>query len=111
MSYWIAERTEHLSFDVPPMQLSEFMDCCQKAGCEVRSAGTNWLIRNNGVGSISIAQKTPKLSGPVVRRYLRKLGLTLSASGISGTEFTLGIGEERDQVRRYMIAMRRLAKT
>jgi len=55
--------------------------------------------------------KIPKLTGNIVRSYLKKLGLTQSKSGITAAEFMDGAGVERDEIHRYIVALRRLAKT
>lgn len=54
---------------------------------------------------------TKKLSGPVVRSYMRSLGLHESSTGLTLDEFQDGAGSERMEIRRYMKTMRMLAKT
>lgn len=113
ISRWIDER--HISSQVafPTMKVSEFLDRCRDHGCQVRQSGKGgaWLVSNPGEGSIRISQATPQIHGPVVRTFLQRLGLTASRAGVQKVDFLGEFGEEREQIRRFISTLRRLAKT
>jgi death-on-curing family protein len=111
ISNWIANRTEKFKSRPPGMKANEFLECCRKAGASVReSKGGSWVVAAGGK-SIRFSMSTSSFSGPVVRRYLRKLGLDLTGAGLDIEEFLAGASAEREQIRRYMHVLRRLAKT
>lgn len=113
LSGWLSEHTESTSSVFPTIRVSEFLKRCEEAGCTVKTGakGGRWIVQNHGKGSVSFSQATAEFSGNVTKRYLQKLGLTASASGVLGAEFHEGVSDERAEMHRYMIALRRLAKT
>jgi death-on-curing family protein len=110
---WIDANTEAISTSLAGMRTQEFLKQCEVAGCHVRKAGSggSWVIQNPGVGSIRVSQSTQQVTGKVVRRFLDHLGLTASSAGIFGDEFAEEAEGERGQIRRFIVALRRLAKT
>ncbi|TVV71535.1 type II toxin-antitoxin system death-on-curing family toxin [Sphingomonas solaris] len=109
---WIGENTERIAVVSSGMRVQDFLDRCKDAGCTVRKGkGGKWVISNSNLGGVSISQSTPQIDGNVVRNYLQKLKLSPSTSGIFQSQFETGLGEEQEQIRRYMVALRRLART
>jgi len=110
ISHWIKENTDGLTARPSPMRVIEFSDRCAEAGGTVKSAKGATVITTQH-GSIRISKSTRKIDGPVVRRYLRILGLGESGSGATMNEFQDGMSQDRGEIYRYMRALRRLAKT
>ena len=110
LAKWVRSNTERSSKQAPPMKIGEFLNCCKKAGAQVKKSKGSWVIASNS-SSIRVSMSTPSISGPVVRKYLKGLRLDLSGSGLDIEEFQDGAADERVQIRRFMQALRRLAKT
>lgn len=108
---WLSHNSESLSTSVQGMRMTEFLKRCRQAGCAVKKGKRGWVVQNHGKGSVTISQSTPQIAGNVVKRWLQRLALTASASGILGEEFHEGVTGERDEMHRFMSALRRLAKT
>lgn len=112
LAKWLDDKTERLNHNFSAMKVSEFLSKCEAAGCltKLSKDGTH-IVQNTGKGSVNISGSTRKISGNVVRNYLRQLRLTSSSSGILQEEFQEGVSGERQEMHRYMAALRRLAKT
>lgn len=109
---WISSRSEKLSGKSGSMRMTDFLAKCRMAGATVKpSKGGSTIVSNPKGGNIRISQSTREISGPVIRTYLNKLNLSMSRSGFDQKEFVDGIAPEREQVRRYMVTLRKLAKT
>lgn len=109
---WLKGNTERLDHQVGPMKASEFMNLCIAAGATVKEAsgGKSYNVKS-AIGGLTFRKTAKKFDGPVVRLYLKKLGFTLSLSGLSAGEFQQGVMAERDEIHRFMAALQRLAKT
>lgn len=108
---WIKENTESSVTKLREMNTAEFVHKCVQAGATSRkSSNGKFVISNNGA-SLSIDNSTRKLAGNVIRTYLKRLGLTATSSGVTMIEFTAGVSSEREQIRRFMTTLTRLAKT
>lgn len=108
---WIKEHTQSIRVDPRPMSPKEFAGKCEQAGANVREDGSRYKISNNNGKSVKFKKTSRKFPAPVLKNYLKKLGLNESMSGIDYLEFDHGVTTERDQMYRYMVALRRLAKT
>lgn len=108
---WLRLRTEKVGGKASTMKVHDFLASCRKAGARIKNAkGGSYVISTNN-GNIRLSKSTPEISGPVVRRFLRQLGMSFSVAGFDQLEFQEGVNPEREQVRRYMVTLRRLAKT
>ncbi|MFC4159290.1 type II toxin-antitoxin system death-on-curing family toxin [Chitinimonas lacunae] len=108
---WIKVNSESLNNSLSEMKTSEFRDKCVKAGANCKNASGGVYVISNKSRSIRISKSTKKINGSVILRYLRELGFAEAAAGISLNEFQDGVNDERKQIHRYMVALRRLAKT
>lgn len=110
LAAWIKEHTESSRAQFGTMKVTEFLKKCELAGATVKRAksGPHIAYQNK---SIRLSGSTPQLSGPVITRYLRILGLNPAHTGVDAQEFMSGASPERRQVYRFMSALRRLAKT
>lgn len=108
---WIKGRS--ISFNSRPtgMKTSEFINKCKKAGAHCKNSSDGAYIVSNKLASIRVSKSTRQISGPAIRKYLNMLNLSESAAGISFDEFQEGVQAEREQMYRYMTALRRLART
>ena len=93
------------------MKTSDFLRRCEQAGASIKDAKGGSYVINKGQKSIRISRSTRQLDGMAILTYLRRLGLSESASGVSMDEFQDGYSDERSQIYRYMTALKRLAKT
>jgi death on curing protein len=109
---WLKEQTVSRKTNPAGMKAKDFIAKCVAAGslCKEAPKGGSIVISHQGK-SIRISQSTKQLDGPVVREYLNRLGLGETASGFSMEEFQEGANGEREQIYRFMSALRRLAKT
>lgn len=109
---WLKERTAPKKTTATGMKTQDFIAKCVAAGslCKTASKGGSYVIYHSSK-SIRFSQSTKHLEGPVIREYLNRLGLSEPASGFSIEEFQEGANEEREQIYRFMSALRRLAKT
>ena len=109
---WLKEKTTPRKIKATGMKVNDFIAKCTAAGshCKEAPKGGSIIISYQGK-SIRISQATRQIDGPVVREYLNRLGLSETASGFSIEEFQEGANEEREQIYRFMSALRRLAKT
>ncbi|MFC6282792.1 MULTISPECIES: type II toxin-antitoxin system death-on-curing family toxin [Polaromonas] len=107
---WLKERTVAKKGTTPGMTTSEFISRCKQAGVKYKQAkgGTHCLL--NGMG-VRISQSTKQLDGGVVRQYLKRLKLNELQAGFGVDEFQQGTSLDREQIYRYMAALKRLAKT
>ncbi|WP_110951392.1 type II toxin-antitoxin system death-on-curing family toxin [Pseudomonas bohemica] len=111
LATWIRQHWVTVNARPSAMKLSEFIAKCEQAGgsCKEASGGA-YVIRYN-TKSIRVSQDTRQLDGMAVMSYLRTLGLSESNAGISFSEFQDGYSGDREQIYRYMAALKRLAKT
>ena len=108
---WIKQNTISTNFRPTGMKTRDFIDKCLKAGGHCKNASGGAYVISNKEKSIRISKSTKQMDGEVVRQYLHKLGLSEAAAGMSIEEFQEGANGEREQIYRYMSALRRLAKT
>ncbi|WP_083340430.1 type II toxin-antitoxin system death-on-curing family toxin [Chromobacterium vaccinii] len=111
ISRWIRSHTKTIGISSPGMVPSKFANGCKAAGAEVRLDGGRYKIANGLGRSISFRSGKKKLPAGVIRRYLTKLGIGESQTGIGYDDVLTGVSAERDQINRFMKALRQLAKT
>jgi death-on-curing family protein len=107
---WLRESTVRVSGNMKPILLSELISACKKAGGQVTSlkGGSTKILGTSG--SVRIG-KSRTLEWKVARNYLQKLGYTQSQNGLDFSEVIGGVRSEREQIYRYLSALRKLAKT
>ncbi|MBN5149577.1 type II toxin-antitoxin system death-on-curing family toxin [Stenotrophomonas maltophilia] len=108
---WVRQNTTPFRNRPAQMRTSDFVEKCRAAGATVKESPSKVVISTPQKKGIRIRNSTKKLSGPVVRSYMRSLGLHESSTGLTLDEFQDGAGSERMEIRRYMKTMRMLAKT
>lgn len=111
VSKWIKSHTESCIAKFSDMATVEFVEKCRLAGCHVKRSTNGKYAISKDMHSVSIGKNNRKLSGNVIRSYLRRLKLTATSSGVTRIEFTEGVTCEREQIRRFMTTLSRLAKT
>lgn len=110
IAHWIKANTDSVTTHPSAMKVAEFTDRCAEAGASVKESKGATVITTQH-GSIRISRSTRRIDGPVVRRYLRNLGLNESTSGATIDDMQEGVSKDRREIYRYLKAMRRLAKT
>ena len=110
IAHWIKNNTDSVTTHPSGMKVGEFSDRCAEAGATVKDSKGATVITTQH-GSVRISRSTRRIDGPVVRRYLRNLGLSESKSGATIDDIQEGVSKERREIYRYLKAMRRLAKT
>jgi death-on-curing family protein len=108
---WIRDHVESSVTKLSDMDTSTFVMKCEQAGAHVKKSSTGNYAVSREMRSVSIGKSKRKLSGNVIRTYLRRLGLTATSSGVTMIEFVEGVTSEREQIRRFMTTLTRLAKT
>lgn len=108
---WIKDNIEPSVIKLGDMDTIDFVMKCAQAGVHVKRSSNGKYALSKEMRSISIGRSNRKLSGNVMRTYLRRLGLTATSSGVTMIEFTEGVSSEREQIRRFMTTLTRLAKT
>lgn len=110
IAHWIKNNTDSITTHPSGMKVGEFSDRCAEAGATVKNSKGATVITTQH-GSVRISRSTRRIDGPVVRRYLRNLGLNESRSGATIDDIQEGMSKDRHEIYRYIKAMRRLAKT
>ena len=111
IAQWLRSNSEPSSSRTSGMKTKDFIKRCQQAGATVKeSKGGSYVVTANQHG-IRFSRSTRQLNGNAIRTYLRNLGISESTSGVTFDEFQEGIDVDRTEIRRYMVALRRLAKT
>ncbi|UXY16211.1 type II toxin-antitoxin system death-on-curing family toxin [Chitiniphilus purpureus] len=108
---WIKKKSTPLNTKAQGMKIRGFIEKCKAAGAHCKNASGGAYVISNKSNSIRISKSTKQLSGPVIRQYLNKLALSETTAGISMDDFREGVSDEREQIYRYMVALRRLART
>lgn len=111
LASWIRANSERLSPRLSSMTTKEFIKRCEQAGARSKPVKGGSLAIMMGARSVKIARSTRRLDGNAVRKYIQVLNLSESSAGITGTEFQGGVSSEREQIYRFISALRRLAKT
>jgi death-on-curing protein len=110
ISNWIKSQTVPSRSNAGGMKASEFIDRCKQAGVKYKQVkGGAHCLQNAGT-SIKFSRATKQMDGPVIRMYLRKLQLN-ELHGVGVEEFMDGTSDDREQIYRYIAALKRLAKT
>lgn len=110
ISIWLKNKSIPFSIKPSPMRLLDLIKRCEQAGVKVKISKNGYILSNNQ-DSVRLSKTSRPINGKVIQNYLRILGLSESASGISLGEFRYGYSDERSQIHRYMAALQRLAKT
>ncbi|WP_080727828.1 type II toxin-antitoxin system death-on-curing family toxin [Ralstonia solanacearum] len=111
LAVWIRDNAEAINPNLSSMTLKAFIKRCEEAGARIKYVKGGSVAIMNGDRSIKIARSTRRLDGPAISVYLKRLNLSESSSGITGNEFQDGVSPEQAQIKRYIVALRRLAKT
>jgi len=111
MAKWLKRRVVSINSRAPGMKTRSFIDRCISAGAHCKNASGGAYVVTYKSRSIRISKSTRQMNGAVIQQYLAKLGLSEATAGISTAEFQEGRNGEREQIYRYMSALRRLAKT
>lgn len=110
ISYWIRANGERKTVKVRSMRVPDFIAKCREAGATIKDGRGGAVIISKGIRSIRVGKDTPHLDGPVIKRWLKVLGIS-EQSGIGIDDFAEGAFEARDQIQRFIRTLRRLAKT
>lgn len=105
LSSWLRERTASLEAKSGGMTTRAFLKKCEEAGLSWKLAGTSYVVWKDQKHSLRFSRSTNRLDGPVVRQYLKELGLT----DVRVDEFQEGLNPEAAYVRRFRNVLRRLA--
>lgn len=108
---WIKLNTRTSKVTLGAMKTSEFKKKCSLLGAQVKESDGGSFVVSSRDRSIRISRSTKQLSGPVVQRYLQRLRLNEASSGVSISEFDEGMSSEREQIHRFLLTLKRLAKT
>lgn len=117
IAWWIRKNTEALQRIGGSIKVSEFIKKCEMAGMHYKSANGSHIISNPKASaqgkqkSVKFSMSTPQLSGQTAASYVRRLGLSARNSGIDSNEFYDGARIERAAIHRFIVALRRLART
>jgi death-on-curing family protein len=111
VSTWIRDSSEAAINRPGSMRMTEFAEKCRRAGANCKDVKGGAISIGTQKGRIRISKSTSQLSGPVVRTYLQRLGLSAAKAGFDMAEFQEGVNPEREQIHRFMMTLRRLAKT
>ncbi len=111
LASWIRAHIERLNPKLSGMTLKEFVHRCEQAGARSKGVKGGSISILNGQASIKISKSTRHLDGPAISQYIRKLNLSESKAGLVSSEFQAGASVERQQIYRFISALRRLAKT
>ena len=109
LASWLRIRSDRKDPKVSSMSLRDFVFCCEQAGARTRTVKGGAVLIRNGRRSIRISRSTPRLHGHAIVKYLSTLGLP--TTGLSPSEFQKGASPERQQIYRFMAALRRLSKS
>jgi len=108
IAIWIRERTTARQRRPSSMRTNDFLASCKAASAYVKESGTSFVISRGGQ-SVRIGRDTRELSGAVIRKYLKILGLSERDSGIALGEFEAGVSPEQAEIRRFRRVLERLA--
>lgn len=111
ISCWLRDHTHAGTTVVSTMRITDFLKRCKQAGanCEWKKKGGHWLVKGPNRESIRISGSTQQLDGPVVKRYVQKLGLSDGNDGLYIDEFQTGVASEQRLIRRFRNVLRRLS--
>lgn len=108
---WLRSHMRRVDPKLSGMTLKEFIRKCEQAGARSKPVKGGSVSILNGPASIKISKATRHLDGPAIAQYLKKLNLGESTAGLTPGEFQAGASAERQQIYRFISALRRLAKT
>lgn len=111
LASWIRTHLEYIDPKLSSMTLKEFVKRCEQAGARSKTVKGGSVSILNGNRSVKISKSTRHLDGPAIARYLGILNLSESSAGIVPSEFQSGASPARQQIYRFISALRRLAKT
>jgi death-on-curing family protein len=105
---WIRENSVHSKSELSEMSANEFIKHCEQAGAKHKVSGSLHFIQGP-TGTTHFNRSTRKLSGNVIRRYIREIGLSERRTGVTRFEFAHGMGERQDEIRRFRNVLHQLA--
>ncbi len=117
IAWWIKKNSEQSRTSHGSIRMEEFIKKCVAAGVEHRYKNGKSVFMNPRVSvrgrqrSITVSGSTRQLSGPAAASFIRKLGLNAANSGIDANEFYDDAKVERAVIHRFIVALRRLART
>ncbi|RAV00172.1 type II toxin-antitoxin system death-on-curing family toxin [Paenibacillus sp. YN15] len=109
---WIRRNSVSRKYAPSSMKVTDFLEKCAVAGCRVRLSddGRNRLVQSaNTPKIIKFGVQNKKLTGQVVKRYLRDLGLSEARTGIYLDEFQEGDITQQELMIQYRTVLKRLA--
>lgn len=111
ISGWINANAVNRNIAPNDILISDFIKSCEQLGAISRRTGDGFYLIINRDRSVRVAGDIRKIAGRVARAYLKKLGLNEINTGVDIEDFQNLDPEERDQISRYIVALKRLAKT
>jgi prophage maintenance system killer protein len=117
IAWWIKKNTEQSRITFGSIRIEDFIKKCRAAGVQYKFSGGSHLLMNpkasmkGRLRSIRISGSTRQLDGPTAASYVGKLGLNAANSGIDSNEFHDEVSVERKVIHRFIVVLRRLAKT
>lgn len=107
---WLKAHSIAVASSPPGMKVQDFIQKGKDAGARYKEVKGGGHHLQNAGGSVTFSRSTKQLDGPVVKQYLKRLGLH-EVAGVGFDEFSDGTSGERLQIYRYMATLKRLAKT
>lgn len=107
LAKWLRTNTESIQLNCGEMSLANFITQCRAAGVRVKDGKESFVFGSEPGKSLRIAKSSKRLSGSVVGAYMRKLGL----STFTPAEFAAGLPPAQEEINRYRLVLRRLART
>jgi len=109
ISDWLRSKTMSRNVSASTMRTQDFIQRCEDFGCTCRAYKGGTLVSSE-IDSIRIGGDTREIDGSIAKIWSRKLGLTIEKTGQTFAEFQADSAAERDEIHRYISALRRLAK-
>jgi len=108
---WFRDHSSPVRHEPREMRTADFLHSVKKAGGRYRQTRDkgSWVVHGPNGDSVTFRCSSKRLTGQVVKRYLHKLGIAESVSGIYASEFEEGVRSEQRLIRRYRTVLRRLS--
>ncbi|MFY9239514.1 MAG: hypothetical protein WAO78_11710 [Roseovarius sp.] len=107
---WLRANTISRNVSASDMKVLDFARRCEQIGCSVKTNQDGATLITSERDSVRISGDTRQINGSVAKRYLNVLGLSLQKTGQTFAEFQNVDDTERQELRRYIVVLRRLAK-
>lgn len=110
IEHWLQKNSKTGTFNPSAMAVNDFLKKAGAVGATYRKSGDGRiLITGPNYHTIGISGSTKKLTGQVVKRYLQKLGLSVSQAGVYLDEIQEGLNPQQQIIRRFRNVLKRLA--